>query len=105
MNVDTESEEMIVAENENINFNFIDRFPDVYRNIFSFMDVKNLLNCCLVCKSWNELIGQSSELMKKVHFNFLKHWQDLDFETVSSSKRKIFHLSIGPVSGMLAAFN
>lgn len=53
----------------------ISRIPNVYEEIFSYLDMKSLCNACLVCKSWNELIEQSTRLMNKlcVHVNLLEN--------------------------------
>lgn len=44
----------------------IESFPNVYQQIFSYLDVQSLNNASLVSTDWNVFIGGSSTLMQKI---------------------------------------
>lgn len=94
MDIDINNQDFIA--NDQPSYNLIDRFPDIYENIFSYLDFKSLIDSCLVCKSWNEQIGQSLELMQKIQVSAWKissAENDKAFETIKDWKRKICHLT------------
>lgn len=76
-------------------YNFIDRIPDIYDQIFGFLDHKSLLNALLVCTSWNKFIGQSSDLMKKTKVYLPTAVITLEhLKIIQGWKRKIIHLKV-----------
>lgn len=87
----------LVKEEDFLCYNLIEIIPEVYDIVFSFLDHTSLLNSSLVCQSWNNFIGSSSNLMRKFKFRIkLKDiHESVEATTViNNSKRKIFHLEI-----------
>lgn len=96
MDVDINNQDLIA--DDQLRINLIDQFPDIYHIIFSYLDLRSLLDACLVCKSWYKLIGQSSELMRKAQVNLGKtSYVPRDkkaLRTLKGWKRKICHLKV-----------
>ena len=87
----------LVKEEDSPWFNLIEIVPEVFDKVFSFLDHESLLNCFLVCQSWNNFIGSSSNLMRKFKAKIkLKdiHESVEIAKVINNSKGKIFHLEI-----------
>lgn len=78
-------------------YNLIEAVPEIYQQIFSYLDFNDRLNASLVCKSWYKFIGSSSSLMKKckvkIQLKDIKESREV-CEIINNSCRKIFHLEI-----------
>lgn len=104
MEINQENEDLFAAsfakvkiEDEQSNFSQIDRFPDIYDLIFSFLDFESLLQACLVCTSWNDFISQSTKLMQQIKVDLTKSFTTVDrMEVIKNWTRKIFYLKVVP---------
>lgn len=73
--------------------------PEIKQIIFNELNIPDLLNLCLVCTSFNEFIGQSSEIMRKIWIKFYSFKIPLlDLNSLAVSSRKYEKLKINRVN-------
>jgi hypothetical protein len=68
---------------------------EVFNEIASYLNGKDVLNSSLVCKRWNQLINQSYECMKKITAKYTNYNYKIDLTTLLSSERKYQNIKIG----------
>jgi hypothetical protein len=68
---------------------------EIFNEIGSYLNDKDVLNSSLVCKRWNQLISQSYECMKKITAKYTNYNYKIDLTSLLSSERKYQNIKIG----------
>ncbi|KAL7050891.1 hypothetical protein ACKWTF_004258 [Chironomus riparius] len=68
---------------------------EIFNEIGSYLNGKDVLNSTLVCKGWNQMIGQSNECMKKITAKYTNYNYKIDLSTLLTSERKYQNIKIG----------
>lgn len=69
---------------------------EIKRIIFNFLDFSDLINMCAVCKSFNDFIGQSHDVMKRIWIKFYT-FKMKDMESLAESSRNYEKLKVNRV--------